>query len=94
MKKREQDRAGRGTSTRIGEGAPNQRPEERNWFQKKKDDLIGTKEERSKAKEIKRKARAEQERKEQVSGCAHHRYKAETVWCRKHTRRIRRDERI
>ena len=41
---------------------------DRNWFQKKKDELIGTKEERQMAKEEKRKAKEEQRKKMRVSG--------------------------
>lgn len=40
----------------------------RNWFQRQKDDLIGTKEERAKAKEDKRKKREEEEKAYVVSG--------------------------
>ena len=41
--------------------------ENRNWFQKKKDALIGTKEERRAAKAEKQRVRAEQEKKLRVS---------------------------
>jgi len=40
---------------------------DRNWFQKKKDQLIGTKEEREKAKEERRRAKEEERRRIQVS---------------------------
>jgi hypothetical protein len=38
----------------------------RNWFQKKKDNLIGTKEERARDKEANRKRREEENRRVQV----------------------------
>ena len=44
-----------------------QRDEHRNWIQRKKDQIIGTKEERAKAKEDRRKAKAEAQRKRRVS---------------------------
>lgn len=43
--------------------------EKRNWFQKKKDNLIGTKEERVKEKAERKKREAEEERAYVVSGC-------------------------
>jgi hypothetical protein len=44
---------------------------EKSWFQKKKDNLLGTKEERAQYKEAKRKARAEQDKREQEAYAAY-----------------------
>ncbi|WVW85398.1 hypothetical protein I302_107436 [Kwoniella bestiolae CBS 10118] len=53
--------------------------EERNWFQKKKDKLIGTKEERAKAKEEKRNAKEEQRRKMIEAQAAYQRRRQELI---------------
>ncbi|WWD02174.1 hypothetical protein V865_000212 [Kwoniella europaea PYCC6329] len=53
--------------------------DERNWFQKKKDKLIGTKEERAKAKEDKRKAKEEQRRKMIEAQAAYQRRRQELI---------------
>ena len=43
--------------------------EERNWFQKQKDKLVGTKEERRKAKEERERHKAEVRKKARVGDC-------------------------
>lgn len=55
--------AGAGATNPDGSHAWPQHEEHRNWIQRKKDKLIGTKEERAKAKEDRRKAKAEALRK-------------------------------
>ncbi|WWC90578.1 uncharacterized protein L201_005514 [Kwoniella dendrophila CBS 6074] len=53
--------------------------EERNWFQKKKDQLIGTKEERAKAKEEKRRVREAQRKKMAEAQAAYEKRRRELI---------------
>ncbi|WRT68629.1 uncharacterized protein IL334_005607 [Kwoniella shivajii] len=64
--------------------------DERNWFQKKKDKMIGTKEERAQAKENKRKIRAEQQRKMAEAEAAYTKRRQELIQQRLNDPNIRR----
>ncbi|WWC63520.1 uncharacterized protein I303_106123 [Kwoniella dejecticola CBS 10117] len=64
--------------------------EERNWFQKKKDKLIGTKEERAKAKEEKRKAREVMQRQMREREAAYQKRRQELIQQRLNDPNIRR----
>lgn len=59
-KRREQRQRGSAPSGEPAAGGYHDSGKSRNWFQKKKDQLIGTKEEREKAKEEKRKRKEEE----------------------------------
>ena len=72
--KKDADRSGASTTKDGKLGSPTSPTSSsgegsRNWFQRKKDQLVGTKEERAKAKAEKRRIRAEQERKAEVCFC-------------------------
>lgn len=60
LRQRQQERSERRTQPQSHDDS------DRNWFQKKKDKLIGTKEEREKAREEKRRAKEEQKRRIRV----------------------------